>query len=66
MYVILIAPFWLSKEWFPDLLQATVNTPCFLPMRPDLQQPHFHRFHDGLHVLQVKLFSYSSTSRVFS
>ena len=52
MYVILIAPFWLSKEWFPDLLQVTANALRLLPMCPDLvQQPQFHRFHDGPHML---------------
>ena len=25
MYVILIAPFWQSKEWFPDLLQDAIS-----------------------------------------
>ena len=51
MSVILITPFWLNKEWFPDLLQATIDTPRLLSMHSGLlRQPHFHRFHDGLHV----------------
>ena len=66
-YVILIALFWLSKGWFSNLLQATVDTSRFLPMCPHLLwQPHFHRFHNSLHMLQLtawKLSSNSSTLR---
>lgn len=51
--IILVAPFWPRKEWFADLLQATVDTPRLLPAQPDLlRQPHFHRFHCNLHALQ--------------
>ena len=60
--VILIAPFWPSKEWFPALLQATVDTPRLLPMRSDLlRQPHFHRFHDDLHALRLTRGNYPAT-----
>ena len=63
--LILIAPFWPRKEWFPDLLQATVDIPRLLPTRKDLlRQPHFHRFHDGLHALQLTAWRLSSDSSV--
>ena len=63
--IILIAPFWPCKEWFPDLLQATVNTPSLLPTQTDLlRQPHFHRFHVSLHVLQLTAWKLSSDSSV--
>ena len=62
MYIIITTPFWLSKEWFPDLLQATVDTPRLL-MRPDLlQQPDFHHFYDGFHALQLTVWKLSGDS----
>lgn len=64
----LIAPFWPQKEWFPDLIQATMDTPLRLPPRRDLlRQPHVHRFHQALHALPLvawRLSSESSVSRV--
>ena len=67
MSVILIALFWPSKEWFSDLLQATIDAPRLLLMPPDiLLQPHFNCFHDSFHTLQLtawKLSSDSSTLR---
>ena len=63
--LILIAPFWPRKEWFPDLIQVTVDTPRLLPTRRDLlRQPHFHRFHNGLHTLQLTAWKLSSDSCV--
>ena len=60
--VILIALFWPNKEWFPDLLQATIDTPCLLPMRSDiLRQPHC-RFLNSFHVLQLTVWKLSSDS----
>lgn len=51
--IILITPFWPHKEWFPDLLKVTVDG-HLLPTRPNLlKQPHFHRFQNGLHALQL-------------
>ena len=50
----LIAPFWAQKPWFPDLLELLLEPPIPLPNRKDLlRQPHFHRFHQNLHVLQL-------------
>ena len=63
--LILIAPFWPRKEWFPDLIQVTVDAPRLLPTRRDLlRQPHFHRFHNGLHTLQLTAWKLSSDSCV--
>ena len=54
----LVAPFWPQCPWFPDLLEAV---PVFLPQRRDLlRQPHFHRFHQNLHVLRLTAFRISS------
>ena len=57
----LIAPFWPQKCWFPDLLELLVEVPISLPLRADLlRQPHFHRFHKNLHVLQLAAWRISS------
>ena len=38
--VTLIAPFWPTKEWFPDLLTLLSGPPIWLPLRRDLlRQP---------------------------
>ena len=34
--VILVAPWWLSQQWFPHLLRLCVEHPLFLPYRQDL------------------------------
>ena len=34
--IILIAPWWPSKPWFPQLLGLSVNHPCIIPYRRDL------------------------------
>ena len=50
----LIAPFWLQREWFPDLLELLSDIPIELPKRRDLlRQPHFHRFHENLPMLRL-------------
>ena len=57
----LLAPFWLQHPWFPDLLELLVAVPVFLPQQRDLlRQPHFHRFHQNLHVLRLTAFRISS------
>ena len=54
----LMAPFWPQCPWFPDLLVAV---PVSLPLWRDLlRQPHFHRFHQNLHVLRLTAFPISS------
>lgn len=46
--LILIATYWPRKEWFPDLWEASTETPRRLPLRKDLlSQPHTYRFHFG-------------------
>ena len=53
-YLTLIAPWWPQKEWFPDLQGLALEPPVALPLRRDLPcQPHFHRFHLQLPVLQL-------------
>ncbi|MPC32053.1 hypothetical protein E2C01_025356 [Portunus trituberculatus] len=44
--------------------EATIDTPCLLPTRTDLQQPHFHCFHASFHVLQLTSWKLSSDSSV--
>ena len=57
----LIAPFWPQRPWFPDLLDLLVEVPVQLPFRKDLlRQPHFHRLHRNLHVLQLYAWRLSS------
>ena len=54
----LVAPFWPQHPWFSDLLVAV---PFFLPRRRDLlKQPHFHHFHQNLHMLQLTAWRISS------
>ena len=60
----LIAPFWPQHLWFPDLLDHLVEVPVRLPLRKDLlKQPHFHRYHRSLHVLQLCAWRLSSEVR---
>ena len=61
----LIAPFWPQREWFPDLLELLSDLPIALPRRRDLlRQPHFHRFHQNLPMLQLTAWRLSSDSPV--
>ena len=44
--MILIAPYWPEKPWFPDLLQLQTSEPLQLPARADLlKQPKKPIFH---------------------
>ena len=59
----LIAPFWPQRDWFPDLLELLSNVPVTLSGRRDLlRQPHFHRFHLNLPLLQLTAWRLSSDS----
>ena len=59
--LILFAPLWIQKEWFPDLLEFLVEPPIRLPLRRDLlRQPHFHRFHLNLRMLKLHAWRLSS------
>ena len=59
----LIAPFWPQRDWFPDLLELLSDVPVTLSGRRDLlRQPHFHRFHLNLPILQLTAWRLSSDS----
>ena len=61
----LIAPFWPQREWFPDLLELLFDVPIALSSQKDLlRQPHFHRFHQNLPMLQLTAWRLSSDSPV--
>ena len=60
----LIAPLWPQREWFPDLLELLSDVPITLSSRKDLRQPHFHRFHQNLPMLQLTAWRLSSDSPV--
>ena len=61
----LIAPFWPQREWFPDLLELLSDVPITLSSRKDLlRQPHFHRCHQNLPMLQLTAWRLSSDSPV--
>ena len=61
----LVAPFWTRHQWFSDLLELLLEIPLALPRRRDLlRQPHFHRFHQHLSVLQLTAFRISGDLRV--
>ena len=54
----LIASFWPQREGFPDLLELLSDVPITLSSRKDLlRQPHFHRFHQNLPMLQLQRFA---------
>ena len=59
----LIALFWPQRDWFPDLLELLSDVPVTLSSRRDLlRQPHFHRFHLNLPMLQLTAWRLSSDS----
>ena len=59
----LIAPFWPQRDWFPDLLELLSDVPVTLSGRRDLlRQPHFHRLHLNLPMLQLTAWRLSSDS----
>ena len=61
--LLLIAPFWPQKEWFPDLLRLVSDTPRLIPPRRDLlRQPHVHRFYHAPHALRLTAWTLSSDS----
>ena len=44
--IILVAPAWPNRPWFPDLLAASIHPPVRLPVFPTLlKQPKSDRFH---------------------
>ena len=64
-----VTPLWPEKKWFADLLFLLTQPPVTLPWWDRLlRQPHFNRFHNGVHVLNLhawQLSSVSSESRAF-
>ena len=57
----LIAPLWPEKSWFADLLLLLTQPPLALPLWDrHLRQPHFHRFHGGVHALNLHAWRLSS------
>ena len=63
--LIIIAPYWPQRPWFPDLLDLVVDGPVTLPLSRDLlRQPHFHRFHLGVSRLCLHAWRLSSDSPV--
>ena len=59
----LIAPLWPEKSWFADLLLLLTQPPLALPPWDRLlRQPHFHRFHGGVHALNLHAWRLSSVS----
>ena len=49
----LVAPLWLEKDWLADLLLLT-QPPVALPWWDQLlRHPHFNRFHNGAHALNL-------------
>jgi hypothetical protein len=67
--IILIAPFWPRRPWFPMIMQLLVDVPLILPPHPDLLRiPHSKaRFHDvkGLHLTAWKLSAGDTLRRAF-
>ena len=65
----LVAPLWPEKAWFAELLLLLTQPPLALPLWDRLlRQPHFHRFHGGLHALNLhswRLLSVSSENQAF-
>ena len=65
----LVAPLWPEKAWFADLLLLLTQPPLALPLWDRLlRQPHFNRFHRGVHALNLhawRLSSVSSESQAF-
>ena len=50
----LVAPLWLEKEWFADLLLLLTQPPLALPCWDKLlRQPHCSLFHQGVHALRL-------------
>ena len=57
----IIAPYWLQRPWFPELLELVVDGPVALPLDKDLlSQPHVHRQHLGLSRLALHAWRLSS------
>ena len=61
--LLLIAPWWPQREWFPDLCAMSLEPPRLLPLCHDLLfQPHTGEHHHALHVLSLAAWRLSSDS----
>jgi hypothetical protein len=59
--MVLIAPRWTDKPWFPELLKLIQSPPVPLPLREDLlKQPQSQTFHQNLSVLKLHAWRLSS------
>ena len=59
--MILIAPRWTDKPWYPELLKLTQAPPVPLPLRKDLlKQPQSQTFHQNLPVLKLHAWKLSN------
>ena len=59
--IILIAPWWPQREWFPDLQRLAVEQPILLPLRPDLLlQPLVKARHQNLPMLRLAAWKLST------
>ena len=62
LFMTLVAPIWPEKSWFVDLLLLTQPPLALPPWDRLLRQPHFHRFHGGVHALNLHTWRLSSIS----
>ena len=64
--VVLVAPVWESKSWYPYLLHLLIDYPLLLPVHPDLLSDPFERKHPLLlqHQLQLATWKVSGVSTV--
>ena len=59
--LILVAPWWPQREWFPDVQRLSIAPPRRLPLRRDLLcQPHVEVFHQGISTLALTAWLLSS------
>ena len=59
--VVLIAPFWPIRTWFPELLNLLISSPITLPIRPNLlEQLHGKFLHQNPGLLQLHAWELSN------
>ena len=62
--IILIAPRWPRRSWYPQILELTVAKPIILPLRQDLlRQPKGQYFHPDPERLQLTAFVLSNSRK---
>jgi hypothetical protein len=61
--ILLIAPAWTTRSWFPSLLELLEDLPWVLPLREDLlSQPRIQAFHSQLEMLALHAWPLSGDS----